>query len=111
MALIRRMLLVSAMAVLLLLAWNGLVFGPTETVGSLPPLARETAATWESGAEAPQTAEAGQRASLREEAALPARPSTQALRPKQADASGYVITGRSWADTVYAACPPEGFFG
>ena len=47
----------------------------------------------------------------RESGQMPSDRQLTPVRPQEADASGYVITGRTWADTVYAACPPEGFFG
>ena len=111
MAILKRIAVAAALTALLLIAWRGLVRGPDAAEGPLPQAARETAVTLERPAEPLAAASAEQPGPRRGTGQLPGAGSAPACRPLEADASGYVITGRTWADTVYAACPPEGFFG
>ena len=109
--LLRRLATLAALTALLLIAWHGLVRGPDAVESPPPPAARETAVTLTSPAEPLPAVSAEAARPGRESGQMPSDRQLTPVRPQEADASGYVITGRTWADTVYAACPPEGFFG
>ena len=111
MAILKRIAVAAALTALLLIAWRGLVRGPDAAEGPLPQAARETAVTLTSPAEPLPAVSAEAARPGRESGQMPSDRQLTPVRPQEADASGYVITGRTWVDTVYAACPPEGFFG